>query len=229
MRRGRLLVPAILGVLTIAAFAFALIASKESSTGGGSSSTTNPAAGAPQTTEAVVSGSQGGFDGAALPGSHPAPGFSLTDQYGRPLSLASLRGTPVLLAFLYSRCGAPCVLIAQQIRGALDELGADPIPVVIVSADPGGDTTVAVRRFLAEVSLSGRVYYLTGSEAQLRPIWSAYDVHPASAGRATFAKYATVRLLDSQGRERVLYGTEQLTPEALAHDAAKLAGGARNP
>jgi protein SCO1/2 len=229
MRRGRLLVPAIIGVLTLAALAFALVASKESSPGGGSSSTTNPATSAQQTTESIVSASQGGFDGAALPGSHPAPGFSLTDQYGRSLSLASLRGAPVLLAFLYSRCGAPCVLIAQQIRGALDELGAHPIPVVVVSADPNGDTPAAVRRFLAEVSLSGRVYYLTGGEARLRPIWSAYDVHPASAGRATFAKYATVRLLDSRGRERVLYGTEQLTPEALAHDAAKLAGAATHP
>jgi protein SCO1 len=229
MRRGRLLVPAILGVLTIAALAFALVASKESSTGSGSSGTPNPAATAPQTTESVVSAAQGGFDGAALPGSHPAPGFSLTDQYGRPLSLASLRGAPVLLAFLYSRCGAPCVLIAQQIRGALDELGPHPIPVVIVSADPAGDTPVAVRHFLATVSLSGRVYYLTGSKARLRAVWSAYGVHPASSGQATFSKYATVRLLDSRGRERVLYGTEQLTPEALAHDAAKLAGATHHP
>jgi cytochrome oxidase Cu insertion factor (SCO1/SenC/PrrC family) len=229
MRRGRLLLPAVLGVLTLAALVFALIAGKESSSGNGSSSTTNPAASAPQTTEAVVSASQGGFDGAALPGSHPAPDFSLDDQYGRHLSLASLRGTPVLLAFLYSQCGAPCVLIAQQIRGALDELGSHPIPVVIVSADPAGDTPVAVRRFLAEVSLSGRVYYLTGSDAQLHRIWSAYDVHPAAAGRTTFAKYATVRLLDSRGHERVVYGSEQLTPEALAHDAAKLAGGASSP
>ena len=229
MRRGRLLVPAILGVLTIAALAFALLAGKESSTESGSSSATNPTASAPPASEAGAPSSQGGFDGAALPGSHPAPGFSLTDQYGRPLSLASLRGQPVLLAFLYSRCGAPCVLIAQQIRGALDELGRHPVPVVIVSADPAGDTPAAVRRFLAAVSLSGRVYYLTGSEARLRAIWSAYDVRPAAAGRATFAKYATVRLLDSRGREKVLYGSEQLTPEALAHDATKLAGGPVHP
>ncbi|HEX4436353.1 MAG TPA: SCO family protein [Solirubrobacteraceae bacterium] len=226
MRRARILLPAGLSVLVLIALVVALVATKGSSTEKPASSTVAPAVAT--TTETTVA-AQGGFDGAALPGSHPAPDFSLDDQYGRHLSLASLRGAPVLLAFLYSGCGAPCVLIAQQIRGALDELGSHPIPVVIVSADPAGDTPVAVRRFLAEVSLSGRVYYLTGSDAQLHRIWSAYDVHPAAAGRATFAKYATVRLLDSRGRERVVYGSEQLTPDALAHDAAKLAGGASNP
>jgi protein SCO1 len=225
VRRARILLPAGLSVLVLIVLVVALIASGSSSTEKAAPSAAVPAV---STTETTVL-AQGGFDGAALPGSHPAPGFSLTDQYGQALSLASLRGSPVLLAFLYSRCGAPCVLIAQQIRGALDELGAHPIPVVIVSADPGGDTPAAVRRFLAEVSLSGRVHYLTGSAAQLRSVWSAYDVHPAASGRATFAKYATVRLLDSRGRERVLYGSEQLTPEALAHDAAKLAGSAAHP
>ena len=37
---------------------------------------------------------------------------------------ARYRGQVTILAFLYSTCGATCVLIAQQIRGALDELPA---------------------------------------------------------------------------------------------------------
>jgi protein SCO1 len=222
MRRRRLLVPAILSVLALAALAFAIVASRESST----STPSAPTVSVPRTTGTQSSSpSQGGFDGAALPGSRRAPGFALSDQYGRRISLASLRGGPVVLAFLYARCGAPCVLIAQQIRGALDELGQHPAAVVIVSADPDADTPSAVRQFLAEVALSGRVHYLTGSEAALSPIWKAYGVHPASAGKPAFAKYATVRLLDSRGRERVLYGSEQLTPEALAHDIGKLQGG----
>jgi cytochrome oxidase Cu insertion factor (SCO1/SenC/PrrC family) len=117
------------------------------------------------------------------------------------------------------------VLIAQQIRGALDELGDHPVAVAIISADPAGDDAKAVRRFLAAVSLSGRVHYLTGTQAQLDSVWKAYRVRPAAAGASTFAKYAMVRLLDSRGRERVLYGAEQLTPEALVHDVGMLRGG----
>ena len=56
------------------------------------------------------------------------------------------------------------------------------MPVLLVSADPAGDTPPAVRRFLAKVSLSGRVYYLTGSPAALAGVWRDYKVRPPSAG-----------------------------------------------
>lgn len=176
----------------------------------------------------TVAGSQttnsSGFDGAAIPPGPLAPDFTLTDQDARAVSLSSLRGHIVVLAFLYSTCGATCVLIAQQIRGALDEL-VHPVPVLIVSADPATDKPASVARFLAKVSLTRRVKYLTGPPARLRSIWRAYRVHPASAGRAAFAKYAFLLLLDAHGRERVLFEPEVLTPEALAHDIGKLQAG----
>ena len=165
-----------------------------------------------------------GFDGAAL----PSPGvavadFTLTDQAGRPTSLSGLRGQVAIVAFPYSTCGAPCVVIAQQIRGALDEL-SQPVPVLMISADPRADTRASVKRFLAHVSLTGRVRYLTGTRAQLRPVWRSFRVVPASAGRARFARFASVFLLARDGRERVIFQLEQLTPEALSHDVRKLLG-----
>ena len=169
--------------------------------------------------------SSSGFDGAPIPPSPLAPGFTLTDQDGRAVSLSSVHGRVAVLAFLYSTCGATCTLIAQQIRGALDEL-PHPVPVLIVSADPATDTPASVARFLAKVSLTGRAQYLSGSSAQLRPVWRAYRVHPASAGRATFNRFAFLLLLDARGRERVLFEPEQLTPEALAHDIRHLQSGA---
>jgi len=165
--------------------------------------------------------SSSGFDGAAIPPSPLAPGFALTDQDGRAASLSSLRGHVAVLAFLYSTCGATCILIAQQIRGALDEL-SHPVPVLIVSADPAADTPASVARFLTAVSLTGRVRYLTGSPARLRAVWHTYHVHPASTGRAAFDKYAFLLLLDARGRERVLFAPDVLTPEALAHDIRRL-------
>ena len=148
-----------------------------------------------------------GFEGAALPPGVLAPAFTLTDQHGHSVSLASYRGQVTIVAFVYSTCGATCVVIAQQIRGALDELSR-PVPVLLISADPAADTPARVRDFLSRVSLSGRVSYLRGDAAQLRRVWHAFGVTPASADRA--------------GRERVIYQLEQLTPEAVAHDVRKL-------
>jgi protein SCO1/2 len=172
--------------------------------------------------------SASGFDGAALPANIRAHEFTLTSlsaptgqHAGEPVSLSAYRGQVVVLAFLYSTCGATCILIAQQIRGALDEL-SHPVPVLIVSADPAADTPAGVNRFLAQVSLTGRVHYLTGSRAQLRAVWHAYGAIPASAGRAAFADSASAFLIDPSGNERVLFPVEQLTPEGLAHDIRKL-------
>jgi protein SCO1/2 len=195
------------GVLVLAALAFAIRA------GTGGSSNKAPAS---------STGSPGGFDGAALPPGTRAPDFRLTDQDGRTVSLSVLRGQTVVLAFPYTGCGAPCVVIAQQIRGALDELPR-AVPVVLISADPAGDTPANVRRFLASVSLNGRASYLTGTLSQLRKVWRAYRVTPASAGRKAFAGAASVVLVDAQGDERVIFGEEQLTAESLAHDIQALA------
>jgi protein SCO1 len=212
--RRRLPLLLALATALVVALAVGLIAGRPSSERSSSSSSQTP----------THAAGTSGFDGAPLPGDIQAPGFTLTDQYDHQVSLADYRGRVVILTFLYSRCGATCILIAQQIRGALEELPKRPA-VLIVSADPATDTHASVARFLEAVSLSGRVQYLTGSLAQLRKAWRAYGVTPASSGRSTFDRFASILLLDARGRERVLFQSEVLTPEALSHDIGRLQAG----
>jgi cytochrome oxidase Cu insertion factor (SCO1/SenC/PrrC family) len=166
-RRPRLLLPVAAGLLVLAALAFAILAGSGGNGQGSGSQGSSGAAGA--------------FDGAALPAGVPAPLFTLSDQDGRALSLGALRGREVLIAFPYTTCRNSCVVIAQQIRGALDELSKQPA-VLLVSADPAADTPANVGRFLERVSLTGRASYLTGTAAELRRVWHEYHVTPASAG-----------------------------------------------
>lgn len=213
-----LLLLAIAGTLAAAIAVVAILASSS----GDSSST-------PRTSTA---GAESGFDGAALPPGVSAEDFTLTDQNGRPVSLSDYRGQVVVVAFLYSTCGATCIVIAQQIRGALDDLDerrSHPPAVLIVSANPAADTPAHVARFLASVSLSGRVRYLTGAPAQLRRLWRSYGVTPASAGAAAFDRVASVLLIDARGNKRVLFESEQLTPESLSHDIGLLDGASTHP
>jgi protein SCO1 len=161
-----------------------------------------------------------GFDGAALPADVRAHDFTLSDQDGQPISLGRYRGQVLVLAFLDSSCGA-CILIAQQIRGALDELPR-PVPVLIMSVDPHADTPSHVSRFLSRVSLSGRVHYLTGPISQLRPLWRSYGAAPASSTHAVLDGSAAVVLIDPRGLQRVVFPIEELTPESLLHDIRRL-------
>ncbi len=172
-------------------------------------------------------GAESAFEGAPFPAGILAPDFALRDQDGREVSLSGYRGRVVALTFLYSTCGDTCAVIAQQIRGALDELQAEHArapAVLIVSADPAADSRARERAFLSEASLTGRVRYLTGTLAQLLPVWREYKVKPASAGARLFDEYASVLLIDPAGDERVLFESEELTPEALSHDVGRLYG-----
>jgi protein SCO1 len=181
-----------------------------------------------------------GFDGGLLPAGVKPHEFTLTDQYGRRVSLSGFRGKVVILAFLYSTSKAAAPLIAQQVRGALDELqgheagvtagheagvtaGQDAgVAALAVSVDPMADTRARVRAFLHATSLTGRLDYLTGSRAQLQAVWRAYHVIPAGAGEGAYERGAFVLLLDRTGAERVNFSLEELTPEGLAHDVRKL-------
>jgi protein SCO1/2 len=182
----------------------------------------------------------GGFDGAAFPANVRAHDFTLSNQQGRRVSLGMFQGQTVVLTFLSTGCRA-CTLVAQQVRGALDELAeatakaeahtkglSDALPamqVLFVSTNPRSDSAARVKRFLAETSLTGRAEYLTGTRQQLRAVWRAYRVPPASAGKSASEAATTVLLIDRDGIERVGFGLEQITPEGLSHDIRLLQTG----
>jgi protein SCO1/2 len=169
--------------------------------------------------------SASGYDGALLPADLPAHPFALTNQSGRRVSLSAFRGRVAILTFLYTTSHTTAPLIAQQIRGALDELETEsrpPTPAVAISVDPSADTPARVRAFLRAASLTGRMEYLTGAAARLRPLWRAYAAVPASAGPVAYERGAFVLLLDRQGAPRVEFQVGQLTPEALTHDVRRL-------
>lgn len=164
-----------------------------------------------------------GFRGAIAPSGQPAASFVLRDQDGKKVSAASLRGSPVVLTFLYTTCEDTCPTTAQQIRGALDRL--DPgIPALAVAVDPPNDTPLRARRFLARQGLTGRMSFLLGSRDELSPVWRRYGVRPQEDG---IDHSARVVLLDTEGRPAVAWPVEQLTPEGLAHDLSLLGAGRR--
>jgi protein SCO1/2 len=155
-----------------------------------------------------------GFQGALRPPGIPPIKFSLKDQTGKVATLSQYRGEPVILTFMYSTCKDTCPLTAQQIRGALDQLGQD-VPTLAISVDPANDTRLNAKRFVNQQSLTGRMRFLLGDQAQLAPIWKAYGIQPQ--GKA-FDHSAYVVLVDAKGVQRVGWPVEKLSPEGLAHD-----------
>jgi cytochrome oxidase Cu insertion factor (SCO1/SenC/PrrC family) len=110
----------------------------------------------------------------------PAPGFALTDQDGRTVSLASLHGKVVLMTFLDPVCTTDCPIIAQEFKQAGQMLGAQAghVELVAVVANPTYRSTAFTRAFDRQEGLTAvpNWLYLTGSPGQLGEVWRHYGV-----------------------------------------------------
>ncbi len=158
------------------------------------------------------------FAGAVMPEGLRAPDFTLSDQDGERVSMRALRGRPVIVTFLYTNCEDTCPIQAQTVRGALDELGHD-VPALAIAVDPPNDTPRSAREFLAEQRATGRLDFVLGSAAELRPVWDGFAIQPQSV---TSEHQARFTLVDARGYQRVGYPGSEATPERLAHDIALL-------
>jgi protein SCO1/2 len=159
-------------------------------------------------------GSPNTFEGALMPEGLRAPDFRLRNQDGDPVSMRSLRGRPVVVTFLYTTCQDSCPIQAQTVRGALDQLGHD-VPALAIAVDPPRDTPERAQAFLAKQRATGRIDFVLGTRAELRPLWKGFAIRPQSV---TAEHQARFTLVDSRGFQRVGFPGAEATPERLAHD-----------
>jgi cytochrome oxidase Cu insertion factor (SCO1/SenC/PrrC family) len=147
------------------------------------------------------------IDGNAAPLDFTAPAFTLTDQNGRSVSLASLRGKVVLLTFLDPVCTSDCPLIAQEFRAADQLLGASSrnVEMVAVVANPVYRSLAYTRAFDSQEGLSRlpNWLFLTGSLAQLQQSWKNYSITAqVLPGGGMVAHNDIAFVIDSTGRTR---------------------------
>ena len=137
----------------------------------------------------------------------PAPGFSLTDQDGRTVSLASLRGKAVLMTFLDPVCTTDCPIIAQEFKQAGQMLGAQAgrVELVAVVANPTYRSTAVTRAFDRQEGLTTvpNWRYLTGSLSQLAEVWRHYGVTVQNLPAGAMAAHNDLAvIIDPAGRIR---------------------------
>ena len=163
------------------------------------------------------------FAGAVMPKGLRAPDFELKNQDGETVSMRSLRGKPVVVTFLYTHCEDTCPVQAQTVRGALDQLGHD-LPAIAIAVDPPRDTEASARAFLSEQRALGRIDFLLGTRAELKPVWDGFHIAPQRAKQEHQARFT---LVDAKGYQRVGFPGFAATPEGVAHDLRMLEDEAR--
>jgi cytochrome oxidase Cu insertion factor (SCO1/SenC/PrrC family)/thiol-disulfide isomerase/thioredoxin len=161
-----------------------------------------------------------------------APRFTLTDQLGRSVSLASLRGRAVLLAFVDSRCTTICPLTTAEMLDAQRMLGpaGSQLALLGVDANPLARSIADVRAYSRLHGLLGHWSFLTGSLPRLRRVWQHYHIETQIL-HGEIDHTPALYLIDRSGDLKRLYLTgpsySEVAPQArlVAHAVSDLLPG----
>jgi len=166
------------------------------------------------------------------PVSGPAPDFTLTDQFGRQVSLHSFLGRVVIVAFNDSECTTICPLTTTAMVDAKQMLGAAGSKVQLLGIDANPDATSIkdVRSYSQVHGMLTDWHFLTSSLPRLKRVWEAYHIAVQIEG-GQIDHTPALYVVDTKGRMARLYLTQQSYSavgqlgQLLAHEASSLLPG----
>jgi cytochrome oxidase Cu insertion factor (SCO1/SenC/PrrC family) len=182
--------------------------------------------------QASAAMSNPGLDPGSSLGGVAAPGITLRNQFGQPMSLQQFRGKVVILAFADSQCTTVCPLTTMSMVEAKQLLGpaGRQVQLLGVDANPRATSVADVLAYSRAHGLVNQWDFLTGPLAQLQAVWRAYHIAvQIQAGQIDHTPALLV--IDPQGREREIYLTQMSyasigqAAQILADEAARLLPG----
>ncbi|MTW13393.1 redoxin domain-containing protein [Pseudoduganella eburnea] len=159
-----------------------------------------------------------------------APQIAQKAADGQDFALDKFRGKVVVLEFGYTSCADVCPVSLALLKQARERLGplAGKLQVVFVTVDPERDTGPKLKAYLEQFDPS--FIGLTGSEAQMAAIRSAYGITATkkmvegSKTAYTMGHSSYLYFIDPQGRLRALMPFGRPADD-IVHDVTLLAQG----
>jgi protein SCO1/2 len=105
----------------------------------------------------------------------PVPDFTLTDQYGKPISFSQFSGKTVAISFLYTRCPFAnyCFRLTNNFgrvgRHFADRMDKDLV-LLSVTFDPQTDSPAVLEKYASTWKDLKGWYFLTGSVPDIRRV-----------------------------------------------------------
>lgn len=139
-----------------------------------------------------------------------APDVVLPATDGSTFRLADQQGKLVVMFFGYTFCPDVCPATLSEMKQAAEKLGpqAAQVRFVFITVDPQRDSVQRLQAYLN--AFHPDLIGLSGSEAELQPVWNAYGVFRAVRSGSSPQNYlvdhsARTYLIDRQGRLRLTY------------------------
>lgn len=155
-----------------------------------------------------------------------APDFTLTDQFGKRVSLRSLRGKVVVLAFNDPKCTTICPLTTTALLEAKKLLGpaGSQVELIGIGANPEATQVKWVRDYSRVHGMLHKWRFLTGSLPELKRVWRAYGIE-AEVVKGMVDHTPATFVIAPNGRESRLYETAMAysSVHQLAYELAQSA------
>jgi len=139
-----------------------------------------------------------------------APDFNLVDQFGHSVTLSSLRGREVVLAFIDSRCKTLCPLTAEIMYNAKKQLGpstSERVALVAINANPVANSVAAVQAWSINHGMLHQWLFLTGTAQQLQSVYHQYGLYDQVTSDGQVTHDPAMYIIDASGRERLFFET----------------------
>jgi protein SCO1 len=155
-----------------------------------------------------------------------APDFALTDQDGRPVELSRLRGRPVLLDFIFTRCPGPCPIVTSRMVDVRKKL-APALEIATqslsITLDPAWDTPERLREYAGlRGAVSSHWSFLSGDPAAIQTVLDAYRIGTVRQPDGSIDHVVATFLIDRDGRIAHRYLGLETRAAEIAEDVAKL-------
>lgn len=127
---------------------------------------------------------------------------TFTNDAGQTVSLASLRGRPVVIAMFFSNCEYACPILVsdmQRLRGQLPENVRERAQFVLVSFDTARDTPAALKAYRERDHLDGSWTLLHGDDAAVQELAMVLGVKYKQDAKGQFSHSNLITVLNDNG------------------------------
>ena len=170
-------------------------------------------------------GERGGFEVRNL--SDCLPDITLVDQNGRNVSLASLKGKPVLFDFIYTTCPGPCLVLTSRMKQIANRLGpklGTEARIVSITVDPEHDHPAELNAYAkAQGADVNGWLFLTGTPKQIDDVLARFDLIRKHEADGTVDHVLEFFLVDANGKALLQYMGEKAEPDRVASDVERAA------
>jgi protein SCO1 len=149
----------------------------------------------------------------------------LVDQNGNAVVLASLKGKPLVVDFIYTSCPGPCLMETAKLANVAVRLGNDlgpKVTIVSITVDPEHDRPKQLLAYSRQQGADEKGwYFLTGGPADVDQALAGFKLSRQIEPDGSVGHLVDVMLIGPDGRVVREYDGEVVKAQDIVDDVKK--------